>query len=209
MATAKQLAARKLFVARVRSGEFARSAKRKPAVKREKASTPATAKIRALLKRISVIDDAIARFPDMAPGAKRGYKAEKTQILKKIVEIYAVEKSLAESPKKNPLSRVKVASPPQRPKGTRAKPSPRLVKRRKATNRAPAGYYANPLEPGFQKPSKREKLMFIYVVQSWGSMTGAWFNIAGFSDSSDAIQYAHAYSKLHPTKKIRVIDNFA
>lgn len=46
--------------------------------------------------------------------------------------------------KSNPLTRVKVKSPPQRPKGSTAAPSKRLVKRRKATQRAPEGYYANP-----------------------------------------------------------------
>lgn len=38
--------------------------------------------------------------------------------------------------KRNPLTRVKVKSPP----------SKRLVKRRKATQRAPEGYYANPVD---------------------------------------------------------------
>jgi hypothetical protein len=43
--------------------------------------------------------------------------------------------------KQNPLSRVKVKSPSQR---TGNAPSKRLVSRRKATNKAPQGYYANP-----------------------------------------------------------------
>lgn len=47
--------------------------------------------------------------------------------------------------KQNPLTRVKVMSPPQRPAGTRAKPSPDLVKRRRKTAKAPEGFYANPL----------------------------------------------------------------
>ena len=41
----------------------------------------------------------------------------------------------------NPLVRVKVKSPAQRGKG---EPSPRLVQRRKTTQKAPAGFYANP-----------------------------------------------------------------
>lgn len=48
--------------------------------------------------------------------------------------------------KRNPLTRVKVKSPPQRPAGSTAAPSKRLVKRRKATQRAPEGYYANPVD---------------------------------------------------------------
>jgi hypothetical protein len=45
------------------------------------------------------------------------------------------------SVKDNPLTRVRVKSPSM---ATGAPPSKRLTKRRKATNKAPAGYYANP-----------------------------------------------------------------
>lgn len=51
----------------------------------------------------------------------------------------------AETRSANPLTRVKVMSPPQRPAGTRAKPGKRLVARRKKTAKAPEGFYANPL----------------------------------------------------------------
>lgn len=51
------------------------------------------------------------------------------------------------TPADNPLMRVKIKSPPQRPKGTTAKPSARLVKRRKVTAKAPRGLYANPRKP--------------------------------------------------------------
>lgn len=44
--------------------------------------------------------------------------------------------------KANPLVRVKVKSPSQRG----GDPSPRLVKRRKATQKAPKGFYANPVQ---------------------------------------------------------------
>jgi hypothetical protein len=43
--------------------------------------------------------------------------------------------------KHNPLTRVKVKSPAQR---SGAAPSPRLTKRRKTTQKAPPGFYANP-----------------------------------------------------------------
>lgn len=49
--------------------------------------------------------------------------------------------------KQNPLVRVKVMSPPQRPAGNKGKPSKRLVKRRKVTAKAPRGVYANPASP--------------------------------------------------------------
>jgi hypothetical protein len=49
---------------------------------------------------------------------------------------------------KNPLTRVKIMSPPQRPayanKDPDYKPSPRLIKRRRVTAKAPKGFYANP-----------------------------------------------------------------
>ena len=45
----------------------------------------------------------------------------------------------------NPLVRVKVGSPPQRPKGKRGPPSKRLKARRIATEKAPRGVYANPI----------------------------------------------------------------
>ena len=46
----------------------------------------------------------------------------------------------------NPLTRVRIKSPPQRPAGTKKAPSKRLVARRKKTeNLSAPGYYANPL----------------------------------------------------------------
>jgi hypothetical protein len=45
----------------------------------------------------------------------------------------------------NPLTRVRIKSPPQRPAGNAETPSPRLMKRRKKTAKAPAGVYANPV----------------------------------------------------------------
>lgn len=46
--------------------------------------------------------------------------------------------------KGNPLTRVKIKSPPQRPAGNKSAPSKRLIKRRTRTVKAPTGYYANP-----------------------------------------------------------------
>lgn len=59
--------------------------------------------------------------------------------------------------RQNPLTRVRIKSPPQRPRGSTAKPSKRLTKRRKATEAAPPGYYANPLQrTTMRKESQRE-----------------------------------------------------
>lgn len=66
-----------------------------------------------------------------------------------------VHSIIEDAPRKNPLTRVKVKSPAQRGGG---EPSPRLTKRRKVTQKAPPGFYANPtprLERADQ-PSQRE-----------------------------------------------------
>lgn len=75
--------------------------------------------------------------------------------------------------KRNPLSRVRVSSPSQR---TGAAPSKRLKSRRKATQRAPSGYYANPIAGGFG-----------YHVSPTNSSSDA---IAVFLHKKDAVEYA-------------------
>jgi hypothetical protein len=52
-----------------------------------------------------------------------------------------VHSVIEEAPRKNPLTRVKVKSPAQR---GGAAPDARLTKRRKVTQKAPPGFYANP-----------------------------------------------------------------
>lgn len=69
---------------------------------------------------------------------------------------------LALSREPNPLSRVAVNDPPQRPKGTRKKPSKRLTTRRAKTAKLPKGYYANPLtRVKVGSPSQRPSLVVV------------------------------------------------
>lgn len=101
--------------------------------------------------------------------------------------------SNADTHKSNPLVRVKVKSPPQRPAGTTAKPSKRLVARRKATKAAPEGFYANPA-PAFP-----------YRVESRASGARGWLPRGSFKTSVDAKQYARALANANPEKTIRVV----
>lgn len=95
---------------------------------------------------------------------------------------------------KNPLKRVRVMSPPQRPKGTTAKPSKRLVARRKATKKAPEGYYANP---------RAEKSVLIAVKKP---RENSFKRHASFSDYDEAVIYARALHDAHPSWSVKVGD---
>ncbi len=77
----------------------------------------------------------------------------------------------------NPLTRVKVKSPSM---ATGAPPSKRLTKRRKATAKAPQGYYANPVS----------------VAMPWGVFRGE-VQIAAFRSEAKAKEYGQAYADAH------------
>lgn len=116
----------------------------------------------------------------------------------------------------NPLVRVKVKSPAQRGKG---EPSPRLVARRKTTQKAPAGFYANPLVKG-ESNADAARYAELYggapdTVRAWsdhyivrfhkpGEKT--WSLISVFKSKTLAMQYARAYAREHPTYTVSVID---
>ena len=88
--------------------------------------------------------------------------------------------------KANPLTRVRVNSPSM---ATGDAPSKRLVKRRKKTAKAPAGYYANP-RGGFKVEVKT---------------TGGRFRcVATFGKSGEAESYARALHRANPSRTIRV-----
>ena len=110
--------------------------------------------------------------------------------------------------KKNPLTRVKVNSPPQRPRGNSDTPSARLKKRRRSTQKAPEGYYANPVAP-MDRRGKQERHEFVYLVEFWWPEAGAWQVTAGFDTYEYAEKFAYAFAKDFPNRKIRVVDNFA
>lgn len=94
----------------------------------------------------------------------------------------------------NPLVRVTVAGDSQRERkgvsGKTKSPSRRLMARRRVTETAPKGFYANPA------PLK------IRVEYKKGN---AWFLLARFGDDKNAKQYARAWSVLNPTKTVRVM----
>lgn len=77
----------------------------------------------------------------------------------------------------NPLTRVKLKSPAQR---GGADPSPRLLKRRRVTAKAPAGFYANPVDT---QP---------YKVVLLDSKKKVKLYLAAFSNKEDAVKYARA-----------------
>lgn len=131
---------------------------------------------------------------------------------------------------KNPLSRVKVGSPSQR---TGEAPTKRLTKRRKATQKAPPGYYANPLvrvkvkspsqrtgEPPTARLTKRRKATQkappgYYANPVVGApgpfriekLTGTrWVCIATASTAANAKMAAKAIHAAHPSHTIRVMD---
>lgn len=92
----------------------------------------------------------------------------------------------------NPLSRVKLKSPSM---ATKEAPSKRLVKRRKATQKAPEGYYANPLEhTRVSKPAKFE----VWTANARGEPVKM---LGQFPDKANAVAYGKAYVE---AKNVRV-----
>ena len=108
----------------------------------------------------------------------------------------------------NPLTRVRVKSPPQRPAGNSEAPSKRLIKRRKKTNAAPEGFYANPRlrEHRIATPENSEApyVLMSYFVQWANSVSGKWRTVAAFCLAKDAATYARAYHATRPGKSVRV-----
>lgn len=91
----------------------------------------------------------------------------------------------------NPLTRVKLKSPAQR---GGADPSPRLLKRRRVTAKAPPGFYANPVARNSDR----------YAVQR--QKGSRWDTLELFDNREFALIFARAYANAHPTATIRVWD---
>jgi hypothetical protein len=114
----------------------------------------------------------------------------------------------------NPLVRVKVNSPPQRPKGSRGAPSKRLRQRRQRTQRAPAGYYANPLEKSVRN---RDALSSTYAPDTIASHNDSyivqwklpnernWSIKRLFSSEREAQAYANGLARTEPDISVRVV----
>lgn len=91
----------------------------------------------------------------------------------------------------NPITRVKLKSPAQR---SGADPSPRLLKRRRVTAKAPPGFYANPVARNSDR----------YAVQR--QKGSRWDTLELFDNREFALIFARAYANAHPTATIRVWD---
>lgn len=116
--------------------------------------------------------------------------------------------------RQNPLTRVRIKSPPQRPAGNSSAPSKRLIKRRKATAKAPRGVYANPLV----KPIRNRKAALTHyapdTMRSWNDHfivqwamkeSGPWDSIGVFAKRSDAETFARGHARKHPSRFVRVV----
>lgn len=97
----------------------------------------------------------------------------------------------ARAAKRNPLTRVKVSSPSM---ATGKAPTSRLVKRRKKTERAPKGVYANPGKVRTKYDAMAADQMRIMVYEKRG---GKFNHIANFDVLSKAKEYAQAYADAH------------
>lgn len=98
----------------------------------------------------------------------------------------------------NPLSRVKVGSPSQRPSllvvSEHGDPSPRLKKRRAKTVKLKRpGAYANP----GARPAARSWEVFM-------KQNNKWERVATFTSAKAATEYAYALHAKYPTRNIRV-----
>lgn len=115
----------------------------------------------------------------------------------------------------NPLTRVRIKSPPQRPAGNSEAPSKRLMTRRKKTAKAPAGVYANPVV----KPIRNRKAALTHgapdTMRTWNDHyivqrspdpdAKAWDSIGVFPKRVDAENFARNYARQHSTQYVRVV----
>ena len=109
--------------------------------------------------------------------------------------------------KNNPLTRIKVKSPPQRPTGTATAPGKRLVARRKKTAIAPKGFYANPVESRIKGRVPKGDSLYVPVFRVSADSTGSgtrWNLLAQFYSASTAKQYARAYAAANPKSSVLV-----
>lgn len=115
--------------------------------------------------------------------------------------------------RQNPLTRVRIKSPPQRPAGNSSAPSKRLIKRRKATAKAPRGVYANPTVSEFEAagfkppthygdPNAREW----FLIETKAPKEKRFRRHATFARVEEAKLYARALHNAHPNWTIRLSD---
>jgi hypothetical protein len=145
--------------------------------------------------------------------------AERDGVFDAATYIQEIIDDLPASRSENPLTRVKIMSPPQRPAGTRAKPGKRLVARRKKTAKAPEGFYANPLVKG-ESNSNAARYAELYggapdTIRAWRDHyivrfhkpgEKSWSMVSVFKKKADAVQYARAYARANPAFTVSVIN---
>jgi hypothetical protein len=116
----------------------------------------------------------------------------------------------------NPLVNVKVKSPAQRGK---AAPSRRLVARRKITEKAPNGFYANPMQKSESNanaaryaelyggsPDTIRAWKDHYIVRFHKPGEKLWTPIAVFKMKNVAVRFAKEHARMHPTYAVSIVD---
>lgn len=206
MATAKQIAARKLFAERARAGTLKKKRAKNPvkpkSITGEVISvykTPSGKNALTIKSRDYNTFSYIGEF-----GSGSGHKYE---TMKKIVQDmlkYAPKTKLASGEdfvnlvkpiQKNPIAkksltaRQYVTRPSQ---ATKKPPSARLTTRRTKALKAPAGYFPNPI------------LGFPFCVSAKAEGMNDFYKIAYFRDSETAVLFAKAYANLHQYLSIKV-----
>jgi len=101
--------------------------------------------------------------------------------------------------RQNPLTRVRVTSPSM---ATKQAPSKRLIKRRKATKKAPPGLYANPMPKHYGDPNAKTWVL----VSVKKPRSNRFTRNATFTHPEEAKLYARALHGAHPTWSIKVTD---
>lgn len=189
MATAKQIAAHKLFAERARSGAF-----KKRAPKKRKAN-PAKRQNHRYPTTRAVFDAASSNMNR----AYRGFNV----VFNALHDLYFVSKDGHHITSGNTRADV------ERQIDNLLDGEP--LKRNPATAKRAAPRRKNPLLPGMASMSPRKKSeVFGYLVQTvYETGNNAWSTIAGFHSETDAKQYAHAYARMWKKRAVRVVDNYA
>lgn len=218
MATAKQIAARKLFAERSRAGTLKRGTKKRAAEKRDtfyarpgsgveaaeasmrlarKHATRGKVKKNPVKRQSHRYPTARAVFDVASENMNRSYRGYSV-VFNAIHNLYFVSKDGHHITSGGTRADVE-RQIDELLDGTTRKANPSKPARKK-----------NPLIPGLIPTNTyREKLAFGYYIQ-WADMKqdSQWETTAGFMLESDAKQYAKAYARMWKNRTVRVIDNF-
>lgn len=191
-ASPAQIAARKLFAERARNGTLSkRPVYVKPTSKKTVSRKPASKSTFAVVTR-----DGTTEAEGLTRAAAEKFINNRHKDTRRIKSFWLIIET-----KKNPATRatVKARSTTRTSQATGKKPTKRLVARRVATKKAPAGYFANPVK-------KTKVYSTTFKVEEKSSLDGKWVLVAQFSAKLRALEYAQAYGRANPKKYVRVID---